>query len=162
MAVPVTVALLTHLDGADPPCCPWCAALPAASLTWGQAARAAAQLGGRLPTSQEWEWMAGSGVRRYPWGDDEPGTGLLRANVRGVGPDGPTPVAAYPHGATPAGIFDVAGNVWEWTSTVVPGGYVVRGGSYRALALYARCGYGNEVPASLASPGIGVRVVRRP
>ena len=161
MATPVTAALLTSVSE-TPSTAGW-SLVPATGLTWQQAALVAAQLGGPLPTSAEWEWMAGAGVRRYPWGDEEPSTpGGRRANVRGFGPDAPTPVGAYPQGATPAGILDVAGNVWEWTSTPVPGGYVVRGGSYRALSLYARCAFANEVPAVLASPGIGLRVVRQP
>ena len=135
---------------------------PVTGITWQQAARLAALLDGRLPTSAEWEWMAGGGSRRYPWGDDAPrgGTASPQANLRGIGPDQATAVGEFPDGATPDGLLDVAGNVWEWTSTPVPGGRVVRGGSYRALSLYARCDYANEVPPGIASPGIGVRVVR--
>jgi sulfatase modifying factor 1 len=162
-AVPVTVSLARQLGelpeergGGS------CTRHPVTGITWHQAVRLAASLGGRLPTSAEWEWMAGRGSRRYPWGDDPPRTETASAlaNLRGIGPDRTTTVGEFPAGATPDGLLDVAGNVWEWTSTPVPGGRVVRGGSYRALSLYARCDYVNEVPPEIASPGIGVRVVR--
>lgn len=65
----------------------------------------------RLPTEQEWEWAASGGKRKYPWGDEEPDE--TRANYGGnVGQT--TPVGAYPAGATPEGLMDMAGNVWEW------------------------------------------------
>ncbi|WP_019632247.1 formylglycine-generating enzyme family protein [Actinomadura atramentaria] len=155
MSVPVTWALAEDLGEARRT-----GAAPATGFDWPHAVRIAAAMGGRLPTSAEWEWMAGGGHRRYPWGDDEPGyDGPLRANLRGLGLGGPSPVGSFPDGATPDGVLDVAGNVWEWTATAVPGGRVVRGGSYRSISLYARCAYVNEVPAGLVSPGIGVRVV---
>jgi iron(II)-dependent oxidoreductase len=62
---------------------------------------------------------------------------------------------------TPEGVLDVAGNVWEWTATRVPGdGAVIRGGSYNSPCGYARCAYSNEAPIAVQSAGIGVRVVR--
>lgn len=65
----------------------------------------------RLPTEKEWEWAAGGGNRKYPWGNEEPDE--TRANYGGnVGQT--TPVGAYPAGATPEGLMDMAGNVWEW------------------------------------------------
>ncbi|WP_395110620.1 formylglycine-generating enzyme family protein [Actinomadura sp. SCN-SB] len=135
--------------------------LPITGISHTQARLLAAAAGGRLPTSQEWEWMAGGGKRRYPWGDTGPDD--RHANLRGLGPERATPVGAYPHGATPDGLLDVAGNVWEWTATPRPGqGVVIRGGSYNSITMYAHCAYINDVPAALASPGIGVRVVRDP
>lgn len=154
-ATPVTAgdARELGLDVAGDP------AVPLTGLGLRAAEALAAALGGRLPTSAEWEWMAGGGLRRYPWGDDEPETG--RANLRGLGPGHATPAGAFPAGATPDGVLDVAGNVWEWTATRVPGGgAVIRGGSWNSIALYARCGFTSEIPATTASPGIGLRVAR--
>ena len=135
-------------------------ALPVTGSTQREAAELATTVGGRLPTSSEWEWMAGSGIRRYPWGSNAPTR--RHANLRGLGPGAPTPVGAFPAGNTPTGIADVAGNVWEWTTTTAAGGVVVRGGSYNSHGLYAECVYTNEIPATITSAGIGLRVVREP
>ena len=163
--LPVTVArraygMTTSTDRTA--VCTWCSSLPVTGMTWRQASELASVLRGRLPTSPEWEWMAGRGVHRYPWGAAEPSAadGAVRANIRGIGPDAVTPVGAFPAGGTADGLLDVAGNVWEWTATAVPSGFVIRGGSYRALPLYTRCDFETEAPGSLASPGIGLRVVR--
>jgi iron(II)-dependent oxidoreductase len=137
------------------------AGVPLTHVSWREASAIAAAVGGRLPTCAEWAWMAaGQARRRYPWGV-EPWT-PSKANLRGSGLGGPTPVHIHPAGATPHGVIDVAGNVWEWTATTVRGhGAVIRGGSYQSPARYASCSYdGNVVPPSLRSAGIGVRVVR--
>ncbi|MDF5759033.1 SUMF1/EgtB/PvdO family nonheme iron enzyme [Spongiactinospora sp. TRM90649] len=133
---------------------------PLTGVSHGEATDIAARLGGRLPTSAEWEWMAAGPERRpYPWGDQPWQPDL--ANLRGSLVGNPEPVGAHPKGATPLGLLDVAGNVWEWTSTTTLGkGAIIRGGSFASLPLYARCTFLNAAPVELASPGIGFRVVR--
>ena len=67
--------------------------------------------GGRLPTEAEWEWAArgGQDEPKYPWGNDPPSRTLARFGVY----SGTVPVASYrPNGYQ---LFDMAGNVWEWT-----------------------------------------------
>ena len=109
---------------------------PVRNVDPGEASRFCAFVGGRLPTSAEWQWAAAGGSgRRYPWGN----TGLVcrRATfglVRGpcaVSGEGPDFAGARPDGATPEGVQDLAGNVAEWT-TEADGGVVARGGSYRS------------------------------
>jgi len=67
----------------------------------------------RLPAEEEWVTAAG-GLEdgRYPWG---PKWHASRANTREGGVGGTTPVAMYPSGQSPWGIWDMGGNVWEWT-----------------------------------------------
>ena len=133
---------------------------PVTDMSLHEAQEIASQLAARLPTSAEWQWMAGAGQRTFPWGETDPSRD--HANLRGLGPGRPTRVGSYPTGATPDGVLDVAGNVWEWTTAPWrrDGAALLRGGSYNSLTLYARCGHANDVLPDLASPGIGFRVVR--
>ncbi len=66
----------------------------------------------RLPSEAEWEKAAHG---RYPWGRKAPAPALL--NMKGIqdGQECTAPVGAFPAGASPYGILDLAGNVWEWT-----------------------------------------------
>jgi iron(II)-dependent oxidoreductase len=152
-AAPITIGQLEEPCG-DPH-------VPATGLTQGEAADLAAYLGGRLPRSAEWEYMAaGPDRRRFPWGDQD--WNPDRAALADARHTGPVPVSRHRAGATPDGVQDVAGNVWEWTASAVMGGggFVIRGGSYASQPLYARCTFLNAAPAELRSPGIGFRVVR--
>ncbi|MFD7551460.1 formylglycine-generating enzyme family protein [Streptomyces sp. NPDC059816] len=118
-----------------------------------EAAQLSAVLGGRLPNSAEWEWMASrGGYRRFPWGDAEPAPGT--ANLRSFGPGRATAVTTHPAGRTPEGLWDVGGNVWEWTTAPWRRDRIalLRGGSYHSLVQYASCAHANDVPGHLASP----------
>lgn len=74
----------------------------------------------RLPSEAEWEKTArGDGGRIFPWGDSWDATRLNSA-ASGIG--GTTAVGRYPRGARPYGILDAVGNVFQWTSSVLPDG----------------------------------------
>ncbi|MEI7869767.1 MAG: SUMF1/EgtB/PvdO family nonheme iron enzyme [Candidatus Methylumidiphilus sp.] len=130
----------------------------------------------RLPSEAEWEkaarWRSGEAPSplRYPWGNGD--WSPDRANISESGISHPTPVGMYPEGATDSGLYDMAGNVFEWTVTGFGdypydskrngeqgNGLVVRGGSWDYNSYRARCAF-----RDWGNPGyywfiIGFRVV---
>ncbi|MDX2053321.1 MAG: SUMF1/EgtB/PvdO family nonheme iron enzyme [Polyangiaceae bacterium] len=146
---------------------------PVTRITPAQAEAFCRQSGGRLPSLQEWVWVAsGAEERRFPWGPN--GLVCRRASfglVAGPCAEGsgmPELSGARPDGQTPLGVADLAGNVAEW-ARAADGRYRALGGSFRSrvageLSVNAafdgetprdhigfRCVYAPEAPSPLLS-----------
>jgi formylglycine-generating enzyme required for sulfatase activity len=154
---------------------------PVAGVTFAEAQRYCAWLGGRLPTEAEWERAArGNSRRRFPWGQQ------WNSRVANHGPVGPkpsaddgydyaAPVTSFADGKSVYGLINMAGNAWELTADryardyygksepVDPQGssegdeIVMRGGSWRSPAYALRVTQRGTIKLDDSRPDVGFR-----
>jgi|GEM_PF-2622599 len=135
----------------------------------------------KLPSEAQWERAArGKALiggkdnrRRYPWGDV---FDAHKCNVQETGLGRTCAVGCFPHGASPDGVLDMAGNVWEWCADWFDENYyqlgsveenktkgkyrVLRGGSFRFNARNVRCASRDDCLPNDLNDNIGFRVAR--
>ncbi len=115
----------------------------------------------RLPSEEEWERVArGDEGNIYPWGNY---FSEDRCNGEKSGIGKPNRVSVYPNGVSPYGCYDMAGNVWEWTSSFYDkdlGAYVLRGGAFTSGADGCRCTARFNNGPVFRNGGVGFRCAR--
>jgi formylglycine-generating enzyme required for sulfatase activity len=154
---------------------------PMTMVSWFGAWGYCTYYGWRLPTEMEWEKAGrGTDARPYPWGDE-----IQRENANFYASRDPfedmstfgsrtTPVGFYNgrsydgyttlDSASPYGLYDMAGNVWQWTGDVYEGMHYrfMRGGSKDTYDMDLRLWVRNNATPTYTSPGVGFRCVREP
>ena len=148
--------------------------LPVVNVSWEDAAAFARWAGKRLPSEAEWERACRGTLegRKYPWGDLNPSSQLARFNVV----DGPGEVCRF--APNYLGLYDMAGNVWEWVADWYDREYyqrapaenprgpekgmyrVLRGGSWADVTKYLTCANRSWARPAERSPNIGFRCAK--
>lgn len=160
-----------------------CDLCPATGVTWEEAENYCRWAEKRLPSETEWE-KAARGVQqlKWPWGNYPKKNkanvlGGLDSNSNKGRTAGPLPVGSLPEGASIFGVFDMAGNVWEWTNSYyLPYNKdnkilspdirykkqykVLRGGSWKNTFDNARTSFRHPVSPDIRLPNVGFRCAK--
>jgi hypothetical protein len=134
---------------------------PVVHVSWSDARAYCEWADSRLPTEDEWEYSArGRDRRTFPWGDEWDAARLRNIKAKGIGLE---PVSSHPSGATPEGIQDMAGSVWEWTSTTSGSGEkrISKGGSWNeSIPAYFRSAAFTDDRPDYSDISVGFRCAR--
>ncbi len=146
---------------------------PVINVTWYQAQAYCEWSGGRLPTEAEWEKAArGTEASPFPWGDTlDPSYANYNYTVGDT-----TAVGSYEKGISPYGLYDMAGNVWEWVSSLhgsypyaandgreapsSENGRIMRGGSWGYVGVSISTSYRYTWDSSDSNLDLGFRCAR--
>lgn len=131
---------------------------PVTYVTFNDAKAFCTWLDKDLPTEAQWQ-LAASGTENftYPWGNDfkigmsNTSTSKLRTT---------SPVTSYPEGTSPYGALNMAGNVWEWTTTEDGRNMIVKGGSWGLSHTIATTTNKALYPKEASTNNIGFRCVK--
>jgi len=151
---------------------------PVVQVSWNDAEAYCSWAGRFLPSEAQWEKAArGNEGDIYPWGNQSPTSSFLNYQWN-IGDT--IAVGSYPAGASPYGIYDMAGNVWEWTADWYSSSYyssqtnwlnpvgpvsgtqrIVRGGAWDVDGIYARAAHRYSYPPDHRVSKLGFRCALR-
>jgi formylglycine-generating enzyme len=135
--------------------------LPIVCVDFPQATDYCKAQGKRLPTGEEWEWAGRGGEQgwTYPWGNEAPTEERLCWSGQ-TKRKGPCPIGSFPAGANPQGVLDLAGNIFEWTTTgndVVSSARFGRGGSWKDSGNEVKAGFTFAFKTTYRCGFLGIR-----